>query len=35
MPQHFHFFRRPAFDIAYHATYEYLGLLDYKWHGWI
>jgi uncharacterized SAM-binding protein YcdF (DUF218 family) len=34
-PQHFHFFRRAAFDISFHATYEYLGLVDYKWHGWI
>ncbi|HLH42976.1 MAG TPA: YdcF family protein [Bryobacteraceae bacterium] len=34
-PKHFHFFRRPAFDISYHATYEYLGLLAYKWKGYI
>src|SRR5215471_3921935 len=24
-PKHLHFFRRPAFDISYHATYEYMG----------
>ena len=34
-PQHFHFFRRTAFDISYHATYEYMGLLVYKWKGYI
>jgi uncharacterized SAM-binding protein YcdF (DUF218 family) len=34
-PKHFHFFRRPAFDISYHATYEYMGLLVHKWKGWI
>jgi uncharacterized SAM-binding protein YcdF (DUF218 family) len=35
MPQHPHFFRRPAFDISFHATYEYMGLLVYKWKGYI
>jgi len=34
-PKHFHFFRHPAFDISYHATYEYMGLLVYKWKGYI
>jgi hypothetical protein len=32
---YFHFFRRPAFGISYHAAYEYMGLLVYKWKGYI
>ena len=34
-PKHLRFFRRPAFDISYHATYEYMGLLVYKWKGYL
>jgi uncharacterized SAM-binding protein YcdF (DUF218 family) len=34
-PRQFHFFRRAAFDISFHATYEYVGLAYYKWKGWI
>jgi len=34
-PTHFHFFRNSAWDIAYHATYEYAGLIWYKLRGWI
>jgi uncharacterized SAM-binding protein YcdF (DUF218 family) len=31
----FHLFWREAFDVAYHATYEYAGLAYYKWKGFI
>jgi uncharacterized SAM-binding protein YcdF (DUF218 family) len=34
-PEKFHFFRIAAFDISYHATYEYLALVLYKLKGWI
>jgi uncharacterized SAM-binding protein YcdF (DUF218 family) len=34
-PQHFRPFRRSAFDISYHATYEYAALIIYKWRGWL
>ena len=34
-PEKFHFFRIAAFDISYHATYEYLALALYKLRGWI
>jgi uncharacterized SAM-binding protein YcdF (DUF218 family) len=34
-PENFHFFRRAAFDISYHATYEYAALVFYKLKGWI
>ncbi|MBV8843544.1 MAG: YdcF family protein [Bryobacterales bacterium] len=34
-PTYFHFFRNSASDIAYHATYEYAGLIWYKLNGWI
>ncbi len=34
-PANFHFFRTAAFDISYHATYEYLALALYKLRGWI
>ena len=34
-PEHFHIFRKSAFDIAYHATYEYAALASYRLKGWI
>jgi uncharacterized SAM-binding protein YcdF (DUF218 family) len=34
-PKQFHLLRHSAFDIAYHATYEYAAILWYKWRGWI
>ena len=34
-PEKFRFFRSAAFDVAYHATYEYLALVLYKIKGWI
>ena len=34
-PTNFHVFRSAAFDISYHATYEYLALVMYKLRGWI
>jgi uncharacterized SAM-binding protein YcdF (DUF218 family) len=34
-PMDFHFFRNSAFDISYHATYEYAALISYRWHGWL
>ena len=34
-PEHFHIFRHSAFDISYHATYEYAALVLYKLRGWL
>jgi uncharacterized SAM-binding protein YcdF (DUF218 family) len=34
-PQNSHLFWKQAFDVAFHATYEYAGLAYYKWKGFI
>jgi uncharacterized SAM-binding protein YcdF (DUF218 family) len=34
-PTKLHFFWRQALDVSFHATYEYAGLLYYKWRGYI
>jgi len=33
-PERFHIYRHAAFEITYHATYEYAAIVWYKWHGW-
>jgi uncharacterized SAM-binding protein YcdF (DUF218 family) len=34
-PNNFHLFRNSAWDISYHATYEYAALISYRLHGWL
>lgn len=34
-PKTFHLFRHYAFDITYHASYEYAAFVFYKFKGWL